>query len=127
MGKDIIGKRVRLRIGGKFPKQDEEAVVAEDITLDVSSEDVDKYDNIIAEKVELVIGDGVDETVKRIMSAMENSDEESRPEILAVCKDILAETDADARARRILTLVEIGAGIASIAQFIIQLRSMFRP
>lgn len=64
MGKDFIGKRIRVKIGGDPPPEDDDAVVGEDITVHVPSEDVGKYDNIVGEKVELTVGSDIDSTVQ---------------------------------------------------------------
>jgi len=123
MGKDLIGKRVRVQIGGEPPK-DDDAIVGEDTTVHVRSEDVHKYGSIVGEKVELRVGGEIDSTIKNILSAIENSQEERRDEIITICKEILSEQDQDMRIKKIGTLVSIGSGLAAIAQFIIQLKTM---
>lgn len=123
MGKDIIGKRIRVQIGGK-PPEDDDAIVGEDTTVYVPSEEVYKYDSIIGEKVELRVGGEIDSTVENILSAIEDSREERREEIIAICKEILAEKDRDERIKKTGTLVSIGSGITAIAQFVIQLKAM---
>ena len=120
MKKDLIGKRVRVQIGGEPPK-DDGAIVGEDTMVCVPSEDVNKYDSIVGEKVELRVGGEIDSAIGNILSTIENSQEKRRDEIIKICKEILAEQDQGKKTEKIGTLVSIGSGIASIAQFIIHL------
>ena len=123
MGKDLIGKRVRVQIGGEPPK-DDGAIVGQDTTVHVPSGDVHKYDSIVGEKVELRVGGEIDSTIENILSTIEDSQEERRDEIIKICKEILTEQDQGMRTEKIGTLVSIGSGLASIAQFIIQIKTM---
>ena len=121
MGKDFIGKRVRVQIGGDPPLPDD-AVVGEDISVHVPAEDVGKYDTIIGDKIELTFGGGVDNAVRAIRDAMNKSSDAHRNEIVAVCEEILAENDKEKKAAKIDTLLSVGAKVAAIAQFILQLK-----
>ena len=123
MGKHLIGKRVRVQIGGEPPK-DDDAIVGEDTTVHVPSEDVKKYDSIVGAKVELRVGDEIDSTIENILSAIHDSQEKQRDEIIEICKEILAEQDQGMRIKKINTLVSIGSGLAGIGKFIIQLKTM---
>ena len=122
MGKDLIGKRVRVQIGGEPPK-DDGSIVGEDTTVHVPSEDVNKYDSIVGEKIELRVGGEIDSAIENILSTIENSQEKRREEIITICKEILAEQDQGMRTEKIGILVSIGSGLASIAKFIIQLKT----
>ncbi len=121
MGKKLIGKRVRVQVGGEPPPPDD-AIVGEDISVHVPEEDVEKYSSIIGEKVELVAGGEVDSVVRDIRDSISRSDDARRDEIIAVCEEILAEKDREKKAARISTLITIGAKVATIAGLILQLR-----
>ena len=122
--KDIIGKRVRVQIGGEPPKEDD-AIVGDDVSVYIPSEDVGKYDSITGEKVEVRIGSNVDQIVQEIMSTAQSSQVERRDEIVAICREILEEKDQKSKLDKIATLISIGAGIAKIAQLIIQLQALY--
>lgn len=122
--KDIIGKRVRVQIGGEPPK-DDDAIVGDDVSVYVPSEDVGKYDSITGEKVEVRIGGDVDEIVQEIMSTAQSSQVERRDEIVAICREILEEENQKSKLDKIATLISIGSGIAKIAQLIIQLQALY--
>jgi len=124
MGKDFIGKRIRLQIGGKPVQDDDNAVIGEDVNVHISSEEAAKYDNITAEKLELRIGGDVDTTIQNIISAIQNSDEEKKQTIATVCREILSEQDKQTKARKIRELISVGAGIASIARLLLQLKAI---
>jgi len=123
--KNIIGKRVRLQIGGESPKDnDYDAIIGEDVTVHVPAEDVGKYDSIIGEKVELTIGDDIDQIVQNILQTVQNPKTQRHDEIIAVCKNIIEEKDRDKKLHKISTLIKVGAEIATITQFIIQLKAL---
>lgn len=122
--KDIIGKRVRVQIGGEPPK-DDDAIVGDDVSVYVPSEDVGKYDSITGEKVEVRIGGDVGQIVQEIMSTAQSSQVERRDEIVAICREILEEKDQKSKLDKIATLISIGSGIAKIAQLIIQLQALY--
>ena len=122
--KNIIGKRVRVQLGGEPPK-DDDAIVGDDVSVYVSSADAGKYDSITGEKVEVRIGGDVDQIVQEIMSTAQSSQAERRDEIVAICREILAEKDQKSKLDKIATLISIGAGIAKIAQPIIQLQALY--
>lgn len=121
--KDIIGKRVRVQIGGKPPKKDD-AIVGEDVIVHIPSEDVGKYDSITGEKIEVRIGSDVDQIVQEIMSTVQSSQVERRDEIIAICREILEEENQKSKLDKIATLISIGSGIAKIAQLGIQLQQL---
>ena len=121
MGKDFIGKRVRVQIGGDAPLPDD-AVVGEDILVHVPAEDVGKYDSIIGDKVELTLSGDIDNAVCAIRDAINKSSDARRDQIVAVCEEILAEKDKEKKATKIVTLLSIGAKVAAISQFILQLK-----
>jgi len=121
--KGLVGKRVRLQIGGEPPKEDDE-IVGDDVSVYVSSEDVDKYDSITGEKVEVRIGGDVDQMVREIMSAAQSSQVERRDEIVGICREILEEEDQKSKLDKIATLISMGSGIATITQLIMQLQTL---
>ncbi len=123
MGKEFIGKRIRLQIGGEPSKDDGDKIIGQDVSVHVPADEIGNYSCITGEKVELVLGRNVDDVVRDIMSAIERSAEVRKAEVVSICKDTLAERDAIAKAKDIATLVSIGSGIATIAQFILQLKS----
>jgi len=124
MGKDFIGKRIRLQIGGNPKKDDDSAVVGEDVNVRISSEEAAKYDNITGEKVEVRIGGDVNTTIQKIMSTIQQSNEKERETITAICREILAEKDKQTKIQKIRQLISIGANIASIAQLVLQLKTI---
>jgi len=124
MGKDFIGKRVRLTIGKNPPPKDDDVVIGDDTDVHITPEEASKYQNIYGEKVELRIGDETDSIVQDIISTIEKTNEEEKEKIISICKDILKERDKQVKPQKISTLVAIGSGIASIAQFCIQLKTM---
>lgn len=124
MGKEFIGKRIRLQIGGEPSKDDGDKIIGQDVNVHVPADEIGNYTCITGEKVELVLGGNVDDVVRGIMSTVERSTAEQKAEVVSICKDILAEQDTDAKAKHIATLVSIGSGVATIAQFILQLKSM---
>ena len=124
MGKDFIGKRVRLTIGKNPPPKDDDVVIGDDTDVHITPEEASKYQNIYGEKVELRIGDETDSIVQDIISTIEKTNEEEKEKIISICKDILKEQDKQVKPQKISTLVAIGSGIASIAQFCIQLKTM---
>jgi len=121
--KSLVGKRVRLQIGGEPPKEDDE-IVGDDVSVYVSSEDVDRYDSITAEKVEVRIGGDVDQIVREIMSTTQSSQVERRDEIVGMCREILEEEDQKSKLDKIATLISMGSGIATITQLIMQLQTL---
>ena len=123
MAKDVIGKRVRLQIGGTPTKEEDDAVVGEDINVHISSEEAAKYDSIVGEKVELRIGADVDKTVRDMIATITNSDEKDKELIMRICREILAEQNKQTKGQKIRDLISVGAGIASISQFLLQLKT----
>lgn len=124
MGKDFIGKRVRLQIGGTRDKEEDNAIVGEDVNIEISSDEAAKYDNIIGEKIELRIDADVDTAVQQIISAINSSDGQNKTAITQLCKEILAEQNKQTKGQKLRELISIGAGVASISQFILQLKAM---
>jgi len=124
MGKEFIGKRIRLQIGGEPTKDDEDKIIGEDVNVHVPAHELRDYSCITGEKVELILGGKVDDVVRNIMSAIQRSAEGQKAAVVSICNDILAEQDATAKAKHIATLVSIGSGIATIAQFILELKRM---
>ena len=122
MGKEFIGKRIRLQIGGEPTKDDEDKIIGEDVH--VPAHELKNYSCITGEKIELLLGGDVNGVVRDIMSTIERSGETQKADIVSICKQILDEQNTDAKAKRIATLVTICSGIASIAQFVLRLRSM---
>ena len=100
MAKDVIGKRVRLQIGGTPTKEEDDAVVGEDINVHISSEEAAKYDSIVGEKVELRIGADVDKTVRDMIATITNSDEKDKELIMRICREILAEQNKQTKAQK---------------------------
>ena|GEM_PF-2759914 len=121
MGKNLIGKRVRLKIGGD-PLPPDDAIVGEDITVHVPAKDVGKYNSIVGAKAELIVSREVDNAIRAIRNTMSGSNHAERDEIVAICEEILAEKDKEKTMTRITTLLSVGAKIASIAQFVLQLQ-----
>ncbi len=124
MGKEFIGKRVRLQIGGEPTKDDKNKVIGQDTNVYVSANDLKNYDSIIGEKVELVIGGDVDKVVNDIMTTIKQSEEEKKAEIISICQKIITEKNANAKAKLVGTLIDTGSKIATIGSFILQLKSM---
>lgn len=122
MGKDFIGKRIRLQIGGEPQKDEEDVVIGEDVNVHISSEEAVKYDTIVGEKIELRIGADVDMTIQDIISTINNSGEQNKEVITRLCREILAEQNNQTRGQKIRDLISVGAGIATISQFILQLK-----
>lgn len=121
--KDVIGKRVRVQLGGEPPKEDD-AIVGDDVSVYVPSEDVGKYDSITGKKVEVRIGGDVDQIVQEIMSTAQTSQVDKRDEIVAICREILEEEDQRSKLDKIATLISMGSGIATIAQLIMHLQAL---
>lgn len=123
--KHIIGKRVRVQIGGEPPEEEEnDAVVGDDVSVHVSAEDVGKYGSIVGERVELKIGSDIDQIIHNIMSTIQDSQIQRRDEIEAICREILEEKDQNRKLDKIAKLISMGAGIAKIAQFIMQIQAL---
>ena len=123
MGKDFIGKRVRLQIGGTPTKEEDDAVVGEDINVHISSEEAAKYGTIVGEKIELRIGADVDKTVRDIIATITDSDKKDKELIMRICREILAEQNKRIKGQKIRDLISVGAGIASISQFLLELKT----
>ena len=124
MGKDFIGKRVRLTIGKNPPPKDDGVVIGDDTDVHITPEEASKYQNIYGEKVELRIGDQTNSIVENIISIIKGTNEEEKGKIVSICKDILKEKDKQTKRHKIKNLIAMGSGIASIAQFCIQLKTM---
>lgn len=124
MRKDFIGKRVRLTIGKNPPPKDDNVVIGDDTDVHITPEEASKFQNIYGEKVELRIGDQTNSIVENIISIIEGTNEEEKGKIVSICKDILEERDKQTKRHKIKNLVAIGSGIASIAQFCLQLKTM---
>jgi len=125
MGKrNVIGKRIRVKLGGEPPKEDD-AIVGDDVTVHISSEDLGRYDSIIGEKIEVRAGGDVDQIVQEIMSTAQASQIEKRDEIVPMCREILEEKDQKKKFDKIAALISIASGIAKLAQLIVQLRGLF--
>jgi hypothetical protein len=122
MGKRIIGKRVRVQLGGQ-PPEDDDAIVGDDVSVYVPSEDLGKYDSITGERVEISIRGDLDQLVQDMMATVQNLHFQERDEIVAICREILEEKDQKSKVGKVATLISVGAGIAEIAQFVIQLRA----
>jgi len=124
MGKDFIGKRVRLTIGNTPPPKDENVIIGEDTDVHITPEEAAKYQNITGEKVEVRIGGDPDPIVNEILSAIEKTDEADKEKIIAICQEILDENDKEQKTSKIGSLISMGAEIAAIAQFCFQLKTM---
>jgi len=64
----------------------------------------------------------VDTAVQQIISAINSSDGQNKTAITQLCKEILAEQNKQTKGQKLQELISIGAGIASISQFILQLK-----
>jgi hypothetical protein len=125
MGKDFIGKRVRLTIGNTPPPKDENAITGSDTDIHITPEEAAKYDNITGEKVEVRIGGDPDLIVREIIDTIGSSNEDKKDEIIAICNAILSEHDNQSKTSKIGTMISLGSGISSISQFCLQLKTMF--
>jgi len=124
MAKKIIGKRITLQIGGEPPKNDDDAIVGQDVTVHVPEKDLGKYDHIVGEQVELRIGEDIDSVVRKVLRAIDPSIGPQKERIALVCREILAEQDKGRKIEKANTLISVGSGIATIAQFLMQLKGL---
>ena len=120
---DIIGKRVRVQIGGEPPKPDEGVIVGDDTLLHVSDSDIGKYQHVTGERVEVVVGNP-DSIIQQIQSIMQNESHPKKEEILDYCKSILCEQDVVKKRGFVQTLISNAGSIASIASLAIQLSGL---
>lgn len=124
MARKIIGKQVRVQIGGELPKNDDDAIVGQDVTVHVPEKDLGKYDHIVGEQVELRVGGDIDSVVTKVLRTIEASIAPQKEQIALVCREILAEQDQRRKTEKANTLISIGSGVATIAQFLMQLKGL---
>jgi len=117
---DIIGKRIRVQIGGNPPEPDNNVIIGDDTLLHVSSSEASKYRNIVGEKIEVVVSNP-DSIVRQIHDAIQKDSHPLKEKIAAECKEILRERDITIKRSLIQALINNAANIASISSFIIQL------
>ena len=60
----------------------------------------------------------IDLKILSILFKIEESNEPKRNEIIAICKDILAEKDEEKKNGMLVRLIRVGSGIASIYQLV---------
>ena len=60
----------------------------------------------------------IDSKILSILFTIEESNEPKRNEIIAICKDILAEKDEEKKNGMLVRLIRVGSGIASIYQLV---------
>ncbi|UCE72221.1 MAG: hypothetical protein JSU99_02630 [Nitrospiraceae bacterium] len=60
----------------------------------------------------------IDFKILSILFKIEESNEPKRNEIIAICKDILAEKDEEKKIGMLVRLIRVGSGIASIYQLV---------
>ena len=122
MAKNLIGKRVRVQIGGNPPKDDDsDTIIGQDTTVYVPESEMHKYDKIVGEEISVTIGEE-DKLINQIIAALQESNEPKKEEIIRISKDILKEPDKNNKLNRIKNLISIGAGVATIATFIMDLK-----
>ena len=126
MGKDFIGKRVRVTIGNSPPPKDDNAIIGSDTDIHITPEQAAQYDNIVGEKIEMTIGGDPNPIVSQVIDAISDTNEVKREEIIAICNEILNEDNEESKMNKIGALISIGAGITSIAQFCMQLKTILR-
>lgn len=124
MAKEFIGKRVRVQIGGEPPKDDGNAIVGQDITVHVPESELGKYDSIVGEKIEVRVGGDIDSLVQQILAAAQSTQAPRREEIVIICRQILKEKDHSKKLDRANALVSITSGVATLAQFVMQLKTL---
>jgi hypothetical protein len=120
---DIIGKRVRVQIGGEPPKPDHNVIIGDDTLVHVPESDAGKYSNIIGEKVEVSIG-SPDSIVQQIHDIIQNDSHPLKEQVLANCQSILKERDIAKKRNLIQTLINNAGNVASIAGLIAQLAQL---
>ena len=126
MGNGLIGRIARLlRIGGKSSTINTSVTEETEVAYAPTVKE-DRYDSIFTENVGLEADKEVDSTIKNILAIIEDTEEEKRGEIAALCREILTEKDQAEKKRKIGTLVSSGAGMFAIALFIIRLKEMTR-
>ena len=123
MSKNLIGKRVRVQIGGEPSKDDDpNTVIGQDTYVHVPEKELHKYDKIVGEEVTLKVGD-INEPIKKIIEVMQGSDESKKEEIIRLSNDILKESDKKNKLEKIKHLISFASGIATIATFIMDLKT----
>ena len=123
MTKKLIGKRVRVQIGGTPPQDDnEDTIIGEDTTVHVPNDELHKYGKIIGEEVTLTVGN-IDEPIQKILQVMQNSNETEKEKIIELSKEIINESNKNVKLEKAKSLISIASGITSISMFIIDLKS----
>jgi predicted nucleic acid-binding Zn ribbon protein len=124
MAKKIIGKRITLQIGGEPPKKDDDAIVGQDVTVHVPEKDLGKYNHIVGEQVELRIVGDIDSVVTKVLRTIDASIAPQKEKIASVCREILSEQDQRRKIEKANMLISMGSGVATIAQFLMQLKGL---
>ncbi len=122
MAKKLIGKRVRLVLGGDIPADDPDTVIGQDTTVHVPSNELHKYEKIVGEEVSLRVGD-INQDLEKVVDIIQTTDEPNKNEIIRVSKEIMNESNNDEKIEKVNTLISLAAGITSIASTIIDIKT----
>ena len=122
--KILIGRKTVVSICGEPPKSNPNEIVGTETIVHVSENELGNYDRIIGEASILYIGSPIDEHVRLILETMQKVDSDKKQEIIDVCQKILNAKQNDEKFKWVGQLISIGANIAQIASFIVQLEQM---
>ena len=121
--KRIIGKRVRLVIGGEVPKEDDNStVVGQDTLVHVRPEQLEKDTQVIGEQVTLVIGDSKPvELIKAAIKKAQEVDPVGSKDIVELGRSTLAAQDKPTFKARLGVFIEKCKDWAPLATLVIEL------
>lgn len=113
-------------MGGKQPKNNPDEIVGSEIIVHVSEEDAKKYDRIVGEEVNLIIGTDVDSQVRLILEKINRTTSPKKKEIVEYCQCILNEQNEESKLLWVRKLIEFGADVAQISSLVIQLATIIK-
>lgn len=134
MTMNLIRKIVQFFGRGKQPGDDHPTArptVDQSVPPDAPDRGVDIYESIMGAEVQPVAGEDMDRTVQRILSAVQDSEEDGeerqrREQIIGVCREILAEKDRGRKIEKAKELISLGSGVTAIALYVIHLKQAVR-
>ena len=105
----IIGKRVRLVIGEKIPKEEDDStsIIGQDTLLHVRPEEIEEDTQIIGEQVWLVVGNSKPaELIRGVIKRAQETDPKESKEIVELGKSVLSSQDKLVFKRRLAIFIE---------------------
>lgn len=122
--RSIIGRKVTVSIGGEPPKSNPNEIVGTETIVHVSENEVGNCDRIVGEETILCIGSTIDDQAKFILEAIQKVDSDKKHEIIDACQKILNSKQNDEKLKLAWQLITVGANIAQIASFLLQLKQI---